>query len=61
MWIGPDPEKDLGKDHHPLGLVEHRKSLQGGEILDLLPMLEMDPDLHALLEEDTQNPFGKDR
>ena len=57
----PDPEKDLGKDHHPLFKVEHRKSLQGEETLDLHPMLETDPGLHPLLEEDTQNPFGKDR
>ena len=58
--MAPDQEKDLGKDRHPLGQVEHGESLQGGEILDLHQMIEAGPDLHLLLEEDTQNPFGKD-
>ena len=57
----PYPEKDLGKDHCPLCLVELRKSLQGGETQDLHPVLETDPGLHPLPEEDTQNQFGKDR
>ena len=59
MWIVPDPEKHLGKDHHPFGQVEHRKLLQGGETLDLLPVLEMDPDLHPLLKGDIQTPIGR--
>ena len=29
--------------------------------MDLHPMLETDPGLHPLLEEDTQNAFGNDR
>ena len=35
--------------------------LQVGEIQDLHQMMEAGPDLHPLLEEVTQNPFGKDR
>ena len=56
-----DPERDLGKDPHPLLKLELRESLLGGKILDLHQMMEADPDLHPLLEEDTQTPFGKDR
>ena len=36
----PYPEKDLGKDRHPLCLVELRKFLRGGETLDLHPVLD---------------------
>ena len=41
-----DPERDLGKDPHPLLKMELRGSLLGGEILDLYQMMEADPDLH---------------
>ena len=56
-----DPERDLGKDPHPLLKMGSIESLQGGEILDLHQMMEVGPDLHPLLEEDTQSPFGKDK
>ena len=61
MWIALDLEKDLGKDPHPLLKMEFIESLQGEEILDLHQMMGVGPDLHPLLEEDTQSPFGKDR
>ena len=56
-----DPERDLGKDPHPLLKMELRESLLGGEILDLHQMMEADPDLHPPQEESIQAPFGKDR
>ena len=56
-----DPESDLGKDLHPLLKLELRESLLGGEILDLHQMMEAGPDLHPLLEESIQTPFGKDK
>ena len=54
-------ERDLGRDPHPLLKMELRDSHLGGEILDLHQMMEADPDLHPLLEESIQTPFGKDR
>ena len=56
-----DPERDLGKDPHPLLKMGSIESLQRREILDLHQMMEVGPDLHPLLEEDTQSPFGKDK
>ena len=56
-----DPERDQGKDPHPLSKLELSKSLLGGEILDLHQMMEADPDLHSHLKESIQTPFGKDR
>ena len=56
-----DPERDLGKDPHPLLKLELRESLLEGEILDLHQMMEAGPDLHFLLEESIQTPFGKDK
>ena len=57
-----DLERDLGKDPHPLlKILELRESLLGGEILDLHQMMEIGPDLHHLLEESIQTPFGKDK
>ena len=55
-----DPEKDLGKDPHPLLKMKPRESLLGGEIQDLYQMMEAGPDLHPLLGENIQTPFGKD-
>ena len=45
-----DPERDLGKDPHPLLKWELRESLLGGEMLDLHQMKEAGPDLHPLLD-----------
>ena len=56
-----DPERDLGKDPHPLLKMELRESLLGGETLHLHQMIEAGPDPHPLLEESVQTPFGKDR
>ena len=56
-----DPGRDLGKDPYPLLKMEHRESLQGEEILDLHQMMDVGPDLHHLLEENTQNLFGRDK
>ena len=56
-----DPERDLGKDPHPLLKLELRESLLRGEMLDLHQMMEVGTDLHHLLEESTQTPFGKDK
>ena len=56
-----DLERDLGKDPHPLLETKLKKSLLEGEILDLHLIIEVDPDLHLLLEESIQTPFGKDR
>ena len=56
-----DPERDLGRDPHPLLKMAFLGSLQGEEILDLHQMMEVGPDLHPLLEEDTQSSFGKDK
>ena len=56
-----DLERDLGKDPHPFLKMELRESLLGGEILDLHQMVEVGPDIHHLLEESIQTPFGKDK
>ena len=56
-----NPERDVGKDPHPLLKMEFIDSLQGGEILDLHQMMEVGPDLHPLLEEDTWSSCGKDK
>ena len=37
------------------------RSILEGEILDLHLIIEVDPDLHLLLEDGIQTPFGKDR
>ena len=37
------------------------QSLLEGEIQDLHQMMEAGPDLHSLLEESIQTPFGKDK
>ena len=54
-------EKELGVDHHLLIKIEPNKFLQEGEILNLHPIVETDPGLQHLLQEDIQILFGKDK
>ena len=61
MWIVKNPEGDLEKDLLPLLEIILKGSTLEEEILDLHLILEVDPDLHLLLEESIQTPFEKDR
>ena len=61
MWVVKDPEGDLEKDLLPILEIILKGSILEGEILVLHQILEVDPDLHLLLEDSIQTPFGKNR